>query len=61
MDEPRKVADCRKMPSEKNCTVTIAGKESEVVPLAVYHAVHDHGHEDTPELREEIRKNLTNE
>lgn len=58
---PRKVADCRLMPSEKNCTLTIAGSEEEVLPIAVYHAVHDHSHQDTPQLREEIRKLLKNE
>lgn len=55
----RKVADCRLMPSEKNCSLTIAGTEEEVVAVAVRHAIEDHGHQDTPELREEIRKNLT--
>lgn len=57
----RKIADCRKFPSEKNCTVTIAGSEEEVLPLSVHHAVHDHGHEDTPELREQIRGMLEDE
>ena len=59
--EQRKIADCRKMPSEKNCSVCISGSEAEVVPLAVHHAVKDHGHQDTPELREEIRKMLADE
>ena len=59
--EQRKIADCRTMPSESNCSVTIAGTEEEVVPLAAYHAVHSHGHEDTPELQDEIRKTLTDE
>ncbi len=49
------------MPSESNCSVTIAGTEEEVVPLAAYHAVHTHEHEDTPELQDEIRKTLTDE
>lgn len=57
----RKVADCRKFPSEKNCTLTIAGSEEEVVPLAVHHAIHDHGHDDTPELREMVRGTLADE
>ncbi|KKW42701.1 MAG: hypothetical protein UY92_C0004G0037 [Candidatus Magasanikbacteria bacterium GW2011_GWA2_56_11] len=57
----RKVADCRKMPSEKNCSVVISGTEEEVVPLAVHHAVSDHGHEDTPELRDEVRRTLEDE
>jgi hypothetical protein len=57
----RKVADCRKFPSENNCTLTIAGKEEEVLPLAIYHAIKDHGHEDTPELREQIKSTLEDE
>ncbi len=59
--EKRKVADCRKMPSDSNCSVTIAGREEELMPLVVHHATTVHGHKDTPELREEIRKNLTDE
>jgi hypothetical protein len=31
----RKVADCRLFPSEKNCTLTIAGSEEEVMKAAV--------------------------
>jgi predicted small metal-binding protein len=61
MSNTRKVADCRLMPSEKNCSLTIAGTEEEVVAVAVRHAVEDHGHQDTPEMREEIRKSLTDE
>ena len=58
MEELRKIADCRTMPSEKNCSLTITGKESEVIPIAVYHAIQAHGHKDTPELAEEIRRQL---
>lgn len=61
MDNKRVVADCRLMPSEKNCSVTIAGTMDEVLPLAVHHAVADHGHQDTPELREEIKKMIKEE
>lgn len=57
--ETRKIMDCRKMPSESNCSITIAGTEAEVVPLAAHHAITIHEHEDTPELREEIRSALT--
>lgn len=57
----RKVIDCRKYPSEKNCTVTISGKEEEVLPLAVHHAVIVHDHKDTPELREQLRALLEDE
>ena len=31
----RKVADCRQFPSEKNCSLTIAGTEEEVVKVAI--------------------------
>lgn len=57
----RKVADCRQMPSESGCTLTIAGEEDEVVRAATMHAVDVHGHEDTPELREQIRGMLKDE
>ncbi|TYB46699.1 DUF1059 domain-containing protein [Actinomadura chibensis] len=57
----RKVADCRDMPSESGCTLTISGEEDEVVRAAAEHAASVHGHEDTPELREEIRSGLKDE
>ena len=57
----RKVVDCRLYPSEKNCSLTIAGTEEEVLAAAVRHAVEGHGHDNTPELREEIRTLLKNE
>ena len=57
----RKVADCREMPSESGCSLTISGEEEEVVRAASEHAVSVHGHEDTPELREEVRGMLKDE
>ncbi|CNE22272.1 Protein of uncharacterised function (DUF1059) [Mycobacterium tuberculosis] len=54
----RKVADCRDMPSEMGCTLTISGEEDEVVRAAAEHAASVHGHDDTPELRDEIRDHL---
>jgi predicted small metal-binding protein len=54
----RKMIDCRKMPSEINCTLTIAGTDEEVLDAAVAHAVAKHGHSDTPELREMILSGL---
>jgi hypothetical protein len=57
----RKMADCRTMPSETNCTLTIAGEEDEVLLAATQHAVAVHGHEDSPQLREEIRTMLVEE
>ncbi len=51
----RMVADCRDFPSESGCTLTIAGEEDEVVEAASLHAATHHGHDDTPELRDQIR------
>lgn len=51
----RKIMDCREMPSEKGCTLTIAGEEEELLRAAVMHAVDAHGHQDTPEFRAQIR------
>jgi hypothetical protein len=61
MESKRKVADCRLIPSEKQCTLTIAGKEEEVLPVAIWHTVDYHGHEDTPELRAQIKAMLRDE
>ena len=61
MAQTRKVADCRQFPSEKNCTLTIAGTEDEVLEVAVQHAVTAHGHKNTPELRNQIRSMLKDE
>jgi hypothetical protein len=57
----RKVADCRKFPSEMNCTLTISGEEEEVVRAASEHAVSVHGHTDSLELRSQIREFLEDE
>ena len=51
----RVMADCRRFPSESNCSLTIVGEEEEVVRAAAEHAVSVHSHEDTPELREQIK------
>ena len=57
----RKVADCRQFPSENNCSLTIAGTEDEVMKVAVWHAVHDHGHKDSLELQQQIKSMLQDE
>ena len=55
----RKYIDCREFPSEKNCSVTIAAdSEQELMDVAVQHAVAVHGHQDTPTLREQLRKTM---
>ena len=55
----RKMIDCRKIPSESNCSLTIAGTEDEVLDTATAHAIAKHGHQDTPDLREMLRSGLT--
>ncbi len=54
----RVMLDCRKMPSESNCSLTIAGTETEVIDAAADHAVARHSHEDNPALREMLRSGL---
>jgi len=58
---PRKMIDCRRMPSDRDCSLTILGTEDEVLAIAVRHAVEEHGHRDTPELREKLRGALVDE
>ena len=57
----RKSIDCRNYPSEKNCTLKISGKEEEVLDAAVEHAVSAHGHENSPELRDQLKSMLQGE
>lgn len=57
----RKYVDCREMPSENNCDLAMSGSEEHLVEAAVNHAVTAHGHEDTPQLREEIARSLKDE
>jgi predicted small metal-binding protein len=57
----RKSIDCGDYPSEKNCSLKISGTEEEVVDAAVQHAVSAHGHEETQELREQIKSMLKDE
>jgi predicted small metal-binding protein len=54
----RKMIDCRSVPNEVGCTLTIAGQEGEVLDAAVAHATAVHGHADSPELREMLRGGL---
>ncbi len=51
----RVMADCRRWPSESNCSLVIIGEEDEVVRASAEHAASVHGHEDTPEMREQLR------
>jgi predicted small metal-binding protein len=57
----RKSIDCRDYPSEKNCSLKISGTQDEVLDAAVQHAVSTHEHQNTPELREQIKSMLKDE
>jgi predicted small metal-binding protein len=55
----RKMIDCRALPNEIGCTLTLAGQEEELLDAAVAHAVAKHGHADSPDLREGLRAAFT--
>ncbi len=59
--EKRKKIDCRLFPNEIGCTLTISGNKKEVLKAALRHAVEEHGHQDTPELRRQIKALMENE
>lgn len=59
--QKRKIVDCRLHPSEKNCSLAISGTEEEVLAVAIRHAVSEHGHKDTPELRQQLKALLKDE
>jgi predicted small metal-binding protein len=61
MAAQRKSIDCRNHPSEKNCSLKISGTEEEVLDAAAEHAVSAHGHENSPELRDQIKSMLKDE
>ena len=61
MGAQRKSIDCRHYPSEKNCSLKISGTEEEVLDAATQHAVSAHGHENSPELRDQIKSMLKDE
>ncbi|OWW19127.1 DUF1059 domain-containing protein [Noviherbaspirillum denitrificans] len=53
----RKYIDCREFPSDTNCSVALsADTDQELLDAAVQHAVTVHHHEDTPELRQQIKQ-----
>lgn len=51
----RVVADCRRFESDNNCQLTIIGATGRRARGRAQHATASHGHEDTPELREQLR------
>jgi predicted small metal-binding protein len=57
LDMTRKYVDCREFPSEMNCTVALsADSDQELLDAAVQHAVAVHKHEDSPELRAQLKQ-----
>ena len=55
---PRMMLDCRQMPSESGCSLTLTGEEGEVLEAGAAHAVAVHGHTDGDELRAGLRAGL---
>ena len=54
----RVMADCRRFPSDSQCSLTIIGTEDEVMRAASEHAASVHGHPVTPEFTEQLRSML---
>ena len=51
----RQYIDCREFPSTMNCSIALAAdNEQELLEAAVQHAVAVHGHEDSPDLRQQL-------
>lgn len=57
----RKYLDCSKYPSDSNCSLKISGTEDEVMAAVAHHAATVHGHDDTPEFRDQLRGMLKDE
>jgi hypothetical protein len=61
----RKMIDCRRHDFTRldgsECTITLAGEESQLFTEAIEHARSAHGMDDTPELREQIAALLADE
>jgi hypothetical protein len=51
----RMTIDCRAMPSDSGCSVTLHGEPDELLELAAHHAVAAHQHTDGPDLRDALR------
>jgi hypothetical protein len=57
----RKMVDCRQIPNDIGCTLTMAGEPEELLDAAVLHAADKHGHQDDGDLREQLRAALVDE
>ncbi len=51
----RVIIDCRDFLNEIGCSLLISGNSREVLNVAVRHAVEEHGHKDTTELRKLVK------
>ena len=52
----RVTIDCRAVPSESGCSLTISGEEDEVLRAATAHAIDVHGHTDAVRLNGEFSR-----
>lgn len=55
------VIDCGKFPSKDNCKIKLTAPEDQVekiIDLAAYHACKGHEHQDSQELRNQIRSTI---
>jgi len=57
----RIVSDCRRFPSDSNCSLTISGEEEEVMDEVREHAIRVHGHERGPELDSQLQQGIESE
>ncbi len=61
MGNDREPIDCRLFLADEPCDIAILGDEEELLNIAVQHAVQEHGQQDTPALRQEVRLMLREE
>ena len=55
----RKFIDCRDYPTDIKCSLTLtADTEEELLDAALQHGIAVHGYQNTPSLRDELRKGL---
>jgi predicted small metal-binding protein len=52
----RKYVDCRDFPDSKCSVALSADSEEELINAVVEHAKQCHGHEDTPEFRQQMKQ-----
>lgn len=56
----RKYIDCSEFPGGAGCTLLISGSKKEVFITALRHAIEEHGHKDTAELRKQVKAMIRN-